>query len=70
MPRKARKTKLQIAVESFENFINYIDETFLHLLKTKSKDAICYIIKKNKTKSHKKTQKCWAVNDGNVFTKK
>ena len=48
MPRKGRKTKLQVAIESVENFINYVDETFLTLLETKNKDAICYIIKKIK----------------------
>ena len=46
MPRKGRKTKIQIAVTSFENFIKHIDQTFLNLIKTKNIDAICYIIKK------------------------
>ena len=45
MPRKGRKTKLQVAVGIVENFIIYIDEIFVNLLKTKSIDAKCYIIK-------------------------
>ena len=46
MPRKGRKTKIQTAVASFENFTKHIDQTFLNLIKTKNIDAICYIIKK------------------------
>ena len=45
MPRKGRKTKIQTAVASFENFTKHIDQTFLNLIKTKDIDAICYIIK-------------------------
>ena len=55
MPKKNKKTKLEVAVEYVEIFINYINEALPNLIKKKLMQYSTYS-KQNKSKSPQKTQ--------------